>query len=83
MNTREVFSKMVLDQETVWITDFFPGMHDVALIEIVVIRCYFNNNFYLNDNDIYLMNKVVRYIFCVVYTSFGNIWILILFVYWL
>jgi len=37
-------------------------MHDVALIEIVVIRCYFNNNFILMI--MILMNKVVRDIFC-------------------
>jgi len=42
-------------------------MHDVALIEIVVIRCYFNHNFILMI--MILMNKVVRHIFlfvCVV-----------------
>jgi len=37
---------MVLNPETVR-RFFFPGMHDVALIEIVIIRCYFNNNFIL------------------------------------
>jgi len=26
-------------------------MHDVALIKIVVIRCYFNNNFILTDPE--------------------------------
>jgi len=36
---------MALDPETVRI--FFSGMHDVALIDIVVIRCYFNNDFIL------------------------------------
>jgi len=36
-------------------------MHDVALIEIVVIRCSFNNNFILMI--MILMNKVVRHIF--------------------
>jgi len=58
-------------------------MHDVALIEIVVIRCYFNNNFILII--IILINKVVRHIFVCLCsytcTSIGNIWILILFVY--
>jgi len=57
MSTPEDFSiKMVPDPETVRI--FFSGMHDVALIEIVVIRCYFNNNFILMI--LILMNKVVR-----------------------
>jgi len=68
---------MVLDPETV--RTFFSGMHDV---EIVVIRCYFNNNFILMI--MILMNKVVRHILFVClcsYTSIGNIWILILFVY--
>jgi len=41
---------MVLDPETV--RRFISGMHDVALIEIVVIRCYFNNNVYSYGNDI-------------------------------
>jgi len=71
---------MVLDPETV--RTFFFGMHDVALIEIVVIRCCFNNNFSLMI--IILINKVVLHIFCLCsYTSVGNtcIWILILFVY--
>jgi len=55
---------MFLDPETVW--RFFSGMYDVALIEIVVIRCYFYNNFILMI--MILMNKVVRYILfiCVV-----------------
>jgi len=47
---------MILDPETV--RTLFSGMHDVALIEIVIIRCYFNNNFILMI--IILMNKVVR-----------------------
>jgi len=43
--------------------EIFSGMHDV---EIVVIRCYFNNNFILII--MILMNKVVRHILfiCVV-----------------
>jgi len=39
------------------------GMHDVALLEIVVERCYFNNNFIIMI--IILMNKVVRHIWFV------------------
>jgi len=35
-------------------------MHDVALIEIVVIRCYFNYNFILLI--MILIKKVVRHI---------------------
>jgi len=57
-------------------------MHDVALIEIVVIRSFFNNKFILMI--MILMNKVVQHILVVClcsYTSIGNIWILILFVY--
>jgi len=41
---------------------FFSGMHDVALIETGVIRCYFNNNFY--SIILILMNEVVRHICC-------------------
>jgi len=46
-------------------------MHDVALIEIVVIKCYFNNNFILMI--MILMNKVVRHIclFICVYVPLG------------
>jgi len=51
---------MVLGPETGRI--FFSGMHDVALIEIVVIRCYFKINFVLMT--MILLNKVVRHIFC-------------------
>jgi len=40
---------------------FFSGMQDVTLIEIVVIRCYFNNNFILMV--MILMNKVVRHMY--------------------
>jgi len=71
---------MILDPETV--RRFFSGMHDVALIEIVVIRCSFNNNFIFMI--MILLNKVVWHILfaCLCsYTSIGNIWILILFVY--
>jgi len=39
-------------------------MHDVALIEIVVIRCYFNNSFIIVI--MILMNKVVQQICLVV-----------------
>jgi len=69
---------MVLDPETV---RFYSGMHDVAFIEIVVIRYYFNNHFILMI--MILMNKVVRHMLLVClcsYTSIGNILILILFV---
>jgi len=45
---------------------FFSGTHDVALIEIVAIRCYFNNNFILII--MILMNKVVRHILLLSYT---------------
>jgi len=51
---------MVLDPVTVM--RFFSEMHDVALIEIVVIRCYFNNIFILMI--MILINKAVQYIFC-------------------
>jgi len=70
---------MILDPETVM--RCFSGKHDVALIEIVVIRYYFNNNFILMI--MILMNKVVQHNFVCLcsYTSIGNIWILILFVY--
>jgi len=51
---------MVLDPETV--RRFFSGIHDVALIEIVIIRCFFNNNVILMI--MILMNKVVRQLFC-------------------
>jgi len=67
---------MVLDPETV---RFFSGMYDV---EIVVIRCYFNNNFILMI--MILMNIVERHILFVYlcsYTSSGNMWILFLFVH--
>jgi len=50
--------------------------------EIVIVRCYFNNNFILMI--MILMNKVVRHIVFVYLcscTSIGNIWIMILFVY--
>jgi len=56
MNTPGDFLKGVLDPETV--RRFFSGMNDV---EIVVLRCYFNNNFILMK--MILMNKVVRHIF--------------------
>jgi len=49
---------MVLDPETV--RRFFSGMHDV---EIVVIRCYFNNDCILMIMK--LMNKVVKHILLV------------------
>jgi len=49
---------MVLYSETV--RKFFSGLHDVALIEIVVIRCYFINNFIIII--IMLMNKVIRHL---------------------
>jgi len=52
------FSKIVLDPETV--RRFFSGMNDVALIEIVVISCYFNYNFIIMT--MILMNKEVRHI---------------------
>jgi len=71
---------MVLDPETV--RTFFSGMHDVALIEIVVIRCYFKSKFILMT--MVLMNKVVRnilFVYLCSSTSIGNIWILFLFVY--
>jgi len=50
---------MVLDPETV--RRFFSRMHDGALIEIVVIRCYINNDFILII--MILKNKVVQHIF--------------------
>jgi len=56
---------MVPDPEMV--RSFISGMYDVALIEIVVIRCYFNKNFIIMI--MILMNKVARHIFlfaCVV-----------------
>jgi len=49
---------VVLDPETV--RRFFSGIHEVALTEIVVIRCYFDNNFIIMI--MILTNKVVRHI---------------------
>jgi len=56
---------MVMDPKTV--RRSFSGMHDVALIEIVVMRRYFNNNFILMI--MILMNKVVRHILFVYFCS--------------
>jgi len=43
---------------------FFPEMHGVATVNNVVIRCFFNNNFYFDYGNMLLINKVVRHIFC-------------------
>jgi len=66
MSTPEDFLKWVLDPETVRI--LFSGMCDDALIEIVVIKCYFNYDFILMI--MILMNKVVRHILFVYLCSY-------------